>query len=169
MKLCEKRVYTVLVKNSWNHISGVWCCPILDGMTPRMTVPLFVLVDCSRFWWCLERKTSGILKVLANGILYLYMCPLTDVACGVKWVVGMSTKPCTIRYIIMTLYWALRSCSGAQFSSFSIGVTLVVCLKSLYTNRADRLCTASSLFMFSLVWGSQMVQAYSMSGLTNVW
>ena len=60
----KKRVYTVLVKNSWNHISGVWCCPILDGMTPRMTVPLFELVDCSRFWWCLERKTSGILKFL---------------------------------------------------------------------------------------------------------
>jgi hypothetical protein len=48
-------------------------------------------------------------------------------------------------YIITTLYWGLRSCSGAQFSSFSIGVTLVVCLKSLYTNRADRLCTASSI------------------------
>ena len=98
-----------------------------------------------------EKKDLWYIKVLANGILYLYMCPLTDVACGVKWVVGMSTKPCTIRYIITTLYWALRSCSGAQFSSFSIGVTLVVCLKSLYTNRADRHCTASSLFMFSLV------------------
>jgi hypothetical protein len=32
----------MLVKNSWNHISGVWSCPILDGMTPRLTVPLFV-------------------------------------------------------------------------------------------------------------------------------
>ena len=134
-----------------------------------------------RFWkgeviwhFLQEKKNLKIydvwyIKVLVNGILYLYMCPLTDVACGVKWGVGMSTKPCTIRYIIMTLYWALRSCSGAQFSSFSIGVTLVVCLKSLYTNRADRLCTASSLFMLSLVWGSQIVQAYSMSGLTNVW
>jgi hypothetical protein len=40
-------------------------------------------------------KDLWYIKVLANGILYLYMCPLTDVACGVKWVIGMSTKPCT--------------------------------------------------------------------------
>jgi hypothetical protein len=28
----------------------VWCCPILDGMTPRMTVPLFV--------GCLESEST---------------------------------------------------------------------------------------------------------------
>ena len=40
----------------------------------RMTVPLFVLVDCSRFWWCLERKTSGILKFLrtVSGIMHVF-------------------------------------------------------------------------------------------------
>jgi hypothetical protein len=36
-----------------------------------------------------EKKDLWYIKVLANGILYLYMCPLTDVACGVKWVVGL--------------------------------------------------------------------------------
>jgi hypothetical protein len=35
------------------------------------------------------KKDLWYIKVLANGILYLYMCPLTNVACGVKWVVGI--------------------------------------------------------------------------------
>jgi hypothetical protein len=62
--------------------------------------------DCSTIWAgrlfqiliVSGKKNLWYIKVLANGILYLYLCPLTDVACGVKWVVGISTKPCTIRY-----------------------------------------------------------------------
>jgi hypothetical protein len=174
-----------------------------------------------------------ILKVKEHRwMYYLYLCPLTDVACEVKWVVGISTKPCTIRYFhshmriveqinIISKWFHVfiqdrGACKHKQYShcfftffpdyqnleqstSSNSGTVILGVIPSrigqhqtpliwfqlfltstvytlfftqfhfIYTNRADRLCTASSLFMFSLVWGSQMVQAYSMSGLTNVW
>jgi hypothetical protein len=54
--------------------------------------------------------------------------------------------------LIRTLSWnnhintVVKKASNIS-ASFSIGVTLVVSLKSLYTNPADRLCTAPSLFI----------------------
>ena len=103
-------------------------------------------------------------------------CPLRPAArCSVvQWVRagwvyllrGMSTKPCWIFDITVSLAVCLRCFKDCHFNFCIISVRLLWRRQSLCTYLAARLCTISSLFIFCLVVGSQTVEAYSSVGLT---
>ena len=81
---------------------------------------------------------------------------------------GMSTKPCWILYIIVSLAVCLRCSEDCHFNFCIISVGLLWCRQSLCTYLAARLCTILSLFIFCFVVGSQTVEAYSIVGLIGL-
>ena len=64
--------------------------------------------------------------VLANGTRNRWLCPLNVAAVGIKQDVGIATRWLTMRYIIMTLFVALRSYRVGHCSWCNRFVTLVV-------------------------------------------
>ena len=73
-----------------------------------------------------------------------------------------------MRNIIMTLFVVLRSHRVGHCSWCNRFVTLVVWCQSPVTNLAALRCTISKLWMLFAVFGSQMMLAYSICGLTRV-
>ena len=78
----------------------------------------------------------------------------------------MSTKPCWIVYIIVSIAVCLRCSRDCHFNCWIISVGLLWSRHSLCTYLAAHLCTISNLLIFCLVVESQTVEVYSRVGLT---
>ena len=80
---------------------------------------------------------------------------------------GIAMRSLTIRYIIVALVSFLRLSKEVHPRLCSMAVTLLRRLKSLQTNLAALPWTISILLMDVMVYGSHIVEAYSMIGLTS--
>ena len=81
---------------------------------------------------------------------------------------GISTSPWTILKSMVSWILARRTSKDSLWRRSSIEVTLLVLRYLLVTYLAARRCTISTLLTYSLVWGLQTVEQYSMIGLTII-
>ena len=110
-------------------------------------------------------------SVLANGIC-ICMSFFFLVLLSGKYVMYLSAGIPTIPFCILNnmfnLFLSLLFSSVSHFKSANIWVTLLLLLKSPTQKRAAFLWIPSSLFTWPVLCGSQVHDAYSSKGLTNV-
>ena len=114
------------------------------------------------------KKESRWMVLLDLGIMMLFGCLLFGlVGVGRYNSAGMSIRLFLILNTMATLSIFLRCFRVGRSNFLSISVTLAVGLKLPKILRAERRCTISSSSWCVLVDGSQIGEAYSMSGLTS--
>ena len=140
------------------YISGFWPPPWLTEL------PL--MGGRSTQQWSGERKTSAC-TLFCRPFGELSVLVLWEGLCEGFLVVLITTSPRWNLKKVVRRALRLRSSSGYRFSWSYVSPTLEVCRWRLTTPRAALRCIASILLMFLVVYGSQTLQAYSRTGLTN--